>query len=118
MNIVQSKTTPHKLSEQALELIAARFRLLSEPSRLKLINLLQAGEKNVSELVAASELNQANVSRHLQALHEAGILARRKEGLTVIYSIADPSIFELCEHVCGSLQKRLAVHIKAFEPNP
>jgi ArsR family transcriptional regulator len=69
----------------------------------------------VTELVAATGLAQANVSRHLQTLTEEGILSRRKEGVTVVYSIADPGIFDLCEHVCGSVQKRLARHAKAFQ---
>ena len=109
-----SKTLSSQVSDQALELIAARFRVLGEPSRLKLIASLESGEKNVTDLVKATGLTQANVSRHLQTLTAAGILCRRKEGLTVIYAIADPSIFDLCEHVCGSLQKRLAEHAKAF----
>jgi len=109
------KASQHReLPPQALELIAARFRVLGESSRLKLISALQAGDRNVSELVEATGLNQANVSRHLQSLTDAGILARRKEGLNVIYSIADPSIFDLCDLVCGSVQKRLAEHTRAF----
>jgi len=103
-----------ELSEGALEMIAARFRVLGETSRLKLIQALQSGEKNVSELMRDSRLNQANVSRHLQTLTEAGILSRRKDGLKVFYGIADRGIFKLCEHVCGSLQRRLAQHAKAF----
>jgi ArsR family transcriptional regulator len=103
-----------ELPPQALELIAARFKVLSEASRLKLISALQAGDKNVSELVEATGLNQANVSRHLQSLTDAGILSRRKDGLNVIYAIADPSIFDLCDLVCGSVQKRLAEHTRAF----
>lgn len=109
-----SRNRHRELSPQALELIAARFKLLSESSRLKLITALEAGDKNVSELVETTGLNQANVSRHLQSLTDAGILARRKDGLNVIYSIADPSIFDLCELVCGSVEKRLAEHAKAF----
>ncbi len=113
------KTTARKnsrpsLSAPALELIAARFRVLGEASRLRLIVALEQREKNVTELVAATGLTQANVSRHLQTLADAGILGRRKEGLSVFYSIADPTIFELCDHVCGSVQKRLAQHAKAF----
>ena len=109
------KSARYALPEAALDLIAARFRVLGEPNRLKLIIALEAGEKNVTELVESTHLSQANVSRHLQTLTEAGILGRRIEGLSVIYSIADPTIFELCDHVCGSVQKRLAQNVKAFE---
>ena len=108
------ESSNRQLSDSALEMIAARFRVLGEASRLKLIHALQSGEKSVSELMRDSGLAQANVSRHLQTLTEAGILSRRKEGLKVIYRIADPGIFTLCEHVCGSLQRRLAQHVKAF----
>jgi DNA-binding transcriptional ArsR family regulator len=106
---------PLDLSEQALELIAARFRVLGEASRLKLIHALQEGEKSVTDLIRATGLAQANASRQLHTLTTAGILARRKEGLKVFYSIADPGIFKLCDLVCGSVQKRLAHHVKAFE---
>jgi ArsR family transcriptional regulator len=98
---------PRPLSNEALELISQRFAVLSEPMRLRLIHLLFEGEKNVSQLVEASGGTQANVSRHLQTLTTAGVLARRKEGLMVYYSISDPSIYNLCEVVCGSLEKQL-----------
>jgi ArsR family transcriptional regulator len=93
-------------TDAALELIAARFRVLGEPSRLKLIRALESGEKPVNELMTATGLTQANTSRHLQTLTNAGILGRRREGLNVIYFIADASIFELCAHVCGSMQRQ------------
>jgi len=98
---------PRPLSNEALELISQRFAVLAEPMRLRLIHLLFEGEKNVSHLVEASGGTQANVSRHLQTLTTAGVLARRKEGLMVYYSIADTSIYNLCEVVCGSLEKQL-----------
>jgi DNA-binding transcriptional ArsR family regulator len=81
------------LSHDALELIAARFRTLGEPNRLKLLSQLEEGPKSVSELMEATGLMQANVSRHLQTLAEAGLLARQRRGSAVIYSIADPGIF-------------------------
>ena len=104
----------HDLSDQALELIAARFRVLGEASRLKLIHALQEGEKSVTDLIRATGLTQANASRHLHTLTSAGVLARRKEGLKVLYSIADSGVFKLCEHMCGSVQKRLVQDARAF----
>ncbi|MBL9128908.1 MAG: helix-turn-helix transcriptional regulator [Verrucomicrobiales bacterium] len=102
------------LSEDAIELIATRFRVLGEPMRLKLLIALENKESNVSELVAAVGATQANVSRHLQTLTDAGILGRRKEGLNVYYFVADPGIFGLCEQVCGSLQKHLGAKARAL----
>jgi len=95
------------LNDHALEIVARRFAVLAEPVRLRLIQALFDGEKNVTELVAATEGTQANISRHLQTLMAAHILARRKEGLQVFYRIADPTIPKLCELVCGSLEKSL-----------
>ncbi len=96
-----------QLNDQALEIVARRFAVLAEPMRLRLIQALFDGEKNVTELVAATDGTQANISRHLQTLVGAHVLARRKEGLQVFYWIADPTIPKLCELVCGSLQKTL-----------
>lgn len=101
------KLKPRDLPFEALELIAERFRVLSEPSRLQLLTHLEEGEKNVSELIQATGIPQANVSRHLRVLTDSGLVTRRKEGVNAYYTIADQAIFELCEHVCGSLQKRL-----------
>ncbi len=102
------------LSDEALALIARRFALLAEPMRLRLLHALFAGELNVNALVEASGGTQANVSRHLQALADAGVLSRRKEGLQVYYAIADPSIFELCELVCGTLERQHAQRAGIF----
>ncbi|MBI5382426.1 MAG: helix-turn-helix transcriptional regulator [Opitutae bacterium] len=104
------------LSDDALALVARRFAVLSEPMRLRLLQALAGGEKPVNALVELTGGTQANVSRHLQTLTEAHLLKRRKEGLQVFYAVADPSIFQLCELVCGSLEKRLAQQAEAFEP--
>jgi DNA-binding transcriptional ArsR family regulator len=94
-------------NREALSLIARRFKLLSEEARLLLLAALQDGGKNVTELVESTGLTQSNVSRHVKQLADAGILARKKDGLNVYYSIADKDIFRLCEVVCGSLQRDL-----------
>lgn len=103
------------MSSEALDMIAARFKAMSEPIRLKLIIALEEGDKNVSELMENVGSSQTNTSRHLQHLTDAGILARRKEGLNVYYYIADESIFELCDQVCGSLERRFQSQQNAFK---
>lgn len=106
---------PHRpLSEEALQLVAARFGVLAEPMRLRLIQALFDGERNVGELVVATGGTQANVSRHLQTLTAAHILARRKDGLQVFYRISDPSIPQLCEVVCTAIEKQVARQAKTL----
>ena len=94
------------MSDRALDLIAHRFKLLSEPMRLRLLQLLMNGEKSVNELKDAAGTTQANVSKHLSILADGGLIARRKEGVTTFYHIADPSLFTLCSLVCNSLQSQ------------
>jgi len=97
-----------QLTEEALELIAARFRVLAEPMRLKILNSLGESEMTVTELVEATSAGQANVSKHLAMLADARLVARRKEGLNVYYRVADETVFDLCDAVCSSLGDRLA----------
>ncbi len=109
-----AKKSHRPLSEEALHLVSRRFAVLAEPMRLRLIQALFEGEKNVGQLVEASGGSQANVSRHLQTLLSAHILARRKEGLQVYYRISDPTIPPLCEVVCGAIEKQLARQAAGF----
>jgi DNA-binding transcriptional ArsR family regulator len=97
---------PRPLTDEAMVMIARRFGVLSDPMRIRLLHSLHDGEKNVSALVRLTGGSQTNVSRHLQTLADAGIVARRKEGAQAIYAIGDPTIFDLCELVCGSLEKQ------------
>ncbi|WP_022835547.1 ArsR/SmtB family transcription factor [Salisaeta longa] len=88
-----------------IRLAARRFKILSEPVRLELLNQLQKkGEMTVSELVDATDHQQANVSKHLGLMAREGLLHRRKEGLYVHYSISDPTLSALCMLVCGRLR--------------
>jgi DNA-binding transcriptional ArsR family regulator len=82
--------------------------------RLRILQLLEDGETGVSALAEAVESTQPNVSKHLKTMQDAGLLARRQEGNTVYYSIADPTVFELCEAVCSSQQERFAAHASVF----
>jgi len=94
------------LSPEALELVASRFRVLGEGNRLRLLASLRTQQRTVSELVTLTGLTQANVSRHLNLMAEAGILGRRKHGLNVYYFVSEPAVFALCERVCGHLQRK------------
>lgn len=101
-----TKPKPKVLSDDALLLIAARFRALSEPLRLRLLNTLMFGEYSVGELVTAVGSGQANASKHLAVLREAGMVHMRREGLSTIDSIADPIVSQLCELMCGHLKTK------------
>ena len=112
MPSARNKKALPPVTDEALALIASWFRTLAEPSRLKILRALEEGEKNITDLVAATGLTQANVSRHVQSLVDAGMVGRRREGLTAICFIADPSITELCDNVCNNLLKRLSNQVK------
>ena len=103
-----------KLSGTVLQKVSERFKALSEPMRLRLLYALMDGEKTVSELVRETGGLQANVSKHLMVLLDAGILARRKQGTSTYYRIADESVFELCDLVCGSIYDRLTAELEEF----
>lgn len=85
---------------------AERFRLLGEPVRLELLNLLHAhGELSVQALVGATGQSHANVSKHLRLMAEAGLVERRREGLYAYYHVADPTLSGICLLVCGQLER-------------
>jgi DNA-binding transcriptional ArsR family regulator len=111
MTPMPAKGTRHEpLSPDAIELVAARFRTLGEPIRIQLLQALQRGERNVTDLVAAVGSTQSNVSKHLRILQDAGLVGRRQDGNSVYYSIADPTVFALCDAVCNSIGTRLTQH--------
>ena len=104
------------LSSEALGLVADRFKILSEPLRLRILQSLQDGEKSVTQLTGLTETSQPNVSKHLKILQTGGIVKRRQKGNTVYYAIGDETIFTLCEVVCNSLEERLKTQAEIFAP--
>ncbi|MGD1944303.1 MAG: ArsR/SmtB family transcription factor [Leptolyngbyaceae cyanobacterium] len=103
------------LSPVALSLMAGFFKVLSESSRLQIVCVLRAGSKNVTEIIEATGLGQANVSKHLKMLAQAGVVARQPQGVSVYYQIANPFVFELCELVCDALSIQIEQQNKQFE---
>ncbi len=95
-----------------LDRVAEKFRMLSDPTRLAILRALMAGEKNVGRVVAETKQNQANVSKHLKMLTEAGMVRRRKEGLQVFYEVNDPLIEQLCTLVCGTILEEAKVEVE------
>ncbi len=91
-----------------------RFRSLGEPMRLKIIRLLEVGEMSVSQLVDNLHASQANVSKHLKLLVNAGILSRRAQGTSAFYSISDPVILKVCDTICNGLAEKVKAQAEGF----
>jgi DNA-binding transcriptional ArsR family regulator len=93
------------LSSAKLEAVSRLFGVLSEPSRLALLQALRDGPLAVNELMEACAMKQANVSKHLAVLYTAHLVKRERQGNSILYAIADPMIFSLCNLVCGKMEK-------------
>lgn len=106
-----------RLSEEGFELVAEQFKVFAEPMRLKLVYALMDGEKKVSELVEETGGLQANVSKHLGILLDAGVVKRRKQGTSSYYRIADEKVYELCDLMCGSVESRLSGRLEGLVPS-
>lgn len=106
-----------QMTAESLGLVAGRFKVLAEPLRLRLLQAIERGEMSVGKLAEKLGTTQPNVSKHLKVLQDAGLVARRQEGNTAWYSIADPSVYELCDLVCNSLRDRLEAQAGMFKPS-
>ena len=94
------------LPDEALVQVAAYFQALSEPTRLQILNLLRQQERSVGELAQLCGYSSANISRHLALLTQHGLVARESRGNSAIYTIADESVYALCDLVCGSIARQ------------
>lgn len=104
------------MNENTLGMVAERFRILGDPMRLRILQAIGPEERTVADLAERCATSQANASKHLGVLLRAGLVTRRKEGLFVHYRVADPSVFRMCDLVCGSIKERLAHELSQFEP--
>ena len=114
--MTSSPPAPHPLPEPLIELVAQRFRVLGEPMRIKLLDRLREQAATVTELQEALGASQQNVSKHLGILHAAGMVTRTKEGNSTRYAISDPSVFELCDQVCGGVRRQLQELEQILQP--
>lgn len=106
------------LSDASIEQVAHTFRALSEPQRLRILQVLETGEHPVGAIVAAIQGTQSNISRHLQALNLAGLVKRRRDGNCILYAISDPMVFRLCALVCKAQQEPPAKRPVASKSKP
>lgn len=107
------------LGPEALTHVAAWFQTLSEPTRLQILNLLRTQSRSVGELAKLCDCSAANVSRHLDRLTQNGFVSREARGTSVFYTIADESIYALCDLVCMNVARQLerqARRHEAFAP--
>lgn len=100
-----AKRKSRALSQTMLEAVAAQFRALAEPARLRLMAALFDGERSVQDLVEATGLSQANASKHLSTLASAGLLLRRKDGVRVLYALVDDTPRRLCDLMCDRVRQ-------------
>jgi DNA-binding transcriptional ArsR family regulator len=103
-----------KLTDAMIERVARRFRALGEPQRLRILQVLEEGPRTVGDVAAELKGNQPNISRHLQGLHDAGLLHRRRDGNSIYYSIADPIVHRLCDLVCESAHRGARAELAAL----
>jgi DNA-binding transcriptional ArsR family regulator len=110
-------TLPHPLPKDLADSLADRFRLLSEPTRLRLLDLLRDGERSVGQLTAELGCTQANTSKQLALMADAGVLVRRRDGLHCFYSVADASVYALCDVMCDALRRHWDARADTLRPS-
>ena len=109
MSRSSGKSVQSPLNPEAAELVARRFRALADPTRLRILDHLRnTDEASVGEITEILGASQQNISKHLSALLAEGFVARRKQGTSSLYRIADPGVHELCDGVTAGIESQLA----------
>lgn len=101
-------TLPSPIPPDLAERIAARLRVIGDPTRIRILDLLRDQELSVAQITEQLDTSQQNASKHLGVLLQAGVVARRKAGTSARYRVVDQGVYDLCERVCGGLELQLA----------
>ncbi len=96
------------LKDQLYAQFARIGKALASPKRLEILDLLSQAERSVEALAAEANLSVGNASAHLQVLHSARLVARRKEGQRVHYRLANPAVFRFFRDLQGLSRQQLA----------
>jgi DNA-binding transcriptional ArsR family regulator len=108
----------HPIRDELVELIAGRFKALSDPTRIRLLDRLHEGEATVTELAETAGTTQQNASKQMLVLLGAGLVKRRRAGNFIYYRVAGDAVSDLCAIVCGSLRDELRVLAGAVDGGP
>lgn len=100
------------MPKELLDLMAGKFRLLGDSTRLAILRAVEDEEKTVGQVVVETGLGQANVSKHLKMLADAGMLSRRKQGVQVFYRLTDPVVLKICRLVCDTILRKLKSQLR------
>ena len=109
-----SRKSSHLLGEEQLQAVAELFSVLSEPTRLRILQTLQQGSASVGQIMDATCIKQANASKQLGILYQSGVLQREKQGNQVVYSIRMPLVYDLCDLVCDGLRDEARKALRAL----
>jgi len=109
------RTKAHQpVSEELLQRVADRLKMMGNPLRLRILHLLEDGELTVSEIVEQSNTTQTNVSKHLTSLRTAGLVVSRRDGVNVYYGIADPIVLVICRTMCDVVLRKVNIEAAAL----
>ena len=96
---------PLSMDDEVFDLAARTFRVMSAPMRLKIISALCDGEKSVTQLLDRVQTTQPNMSQHLASLFRAGVVGKRRDGVSIYYRITNDRVVSLCRTLCQHLSE-------------
>lgn len=102
------------MTQPMLDAVAAQFGALSEPARLRLLQVLRTGPHSVTDLAEKTGLSHANASKHLLVLAGAGFASRREDGNRSVYALADETTETLCSMMCDRVTRRVETELRVL----
>lgn len=95
------------MEERVLEMKAEVLKVLAQPTRLKILELLRNGERCICEIVPAINGEQSNISRHISLMQKSHLVTTRKDGVKVMVKVKDPKIFEILDNISLLLKRQI-----------
>jgi ArsR family transcriptional regulator len=104
------------MAKTAHDFKAAILKALAHPNRLRILQVLRCDEEVCNcEISPKLKLEQSNLSRHLLALSEAGLIVARRDGVRMMYRVADPRVFKVLDLVGELAKRQLAARVELLE---